>query len=445
MYLSSYWQAPLLRGVVQEGSSSYRAGLIIKSASDAENFCPCRQSRQYGMICAHSVAVGLHYLKSQAPAAPAPGLATASPSAGPKRAMAASTSKPAGKALRRSGEGETGEPLEVSVILPPNFIQAAAKGRIMLCLEGKWRNGHSPLNALPLSTPFSLSKQDAALLDFLETLNGGDTPAMAILNLNQFTQALSILVGHPRVTLGKAQELEISEEELAVNIRASLEDNGEIVLRPAAALPSGLIRATKTWIFKEAKLQPLGLPAGLEDLLNGALRVPRSRVPQFLNFDWPKLAASGALEADFSLEDFSLEPANPRFKLHLAGGLAVLQAKLDCFYGEKRVTPGVAGGGEDALWLADPQSPTRYSTRNFAAEQIALGRLLRYGFSLPDAQGLSKVANQNLILKFFAREFPQLEKEWPVTLEERLERSTQQNLERIEPRFQITPFGRAMV
>jgi len=43
------------------------------------------------------------------------------------------------------------------------------------------------------------------------------------------------------------------------------------------------------------------------------------------------------------------------------------------------------------------------------------------------------------VLNFFAREYPKLEREWSVTLEERLERSTAQNIERIEPKFQITP------
>jgi hypothetical protein len=45
------------------------------------------------------------------------------------------------------------------------------------------------------------------------------------------------------------------------------------------------------------------------------------------------------------------------------------------------------------------------------------------------------------VLTFLAREFPRLQREWTVTLEERLERSCAQNLERIEPRFEITPFG----
>lgn len=60
--LRSEWGAPTLRGAVQEGQSVYQCGLTIRSASDADNLCPCRDSRQRGLICAHSVAAGLHFL-----------------------------------------------------------------------------------------------------------------------------------------------------------------------------------------------------------------------------------------------------------------------------------------------------------------------------------------------------------------------------------------------
>jgi len=65
--LSSNWTPPILRGVVQEGTISYRAGLVIKDSIDLENMCGCRESRQWGTICAHSVAVGLHHLHRNDP------------------------------------------------------------------------------------------------------------------------------------------------------------------------------------------------------------------------------------------------------------------------------------------------------------------------------------------------------------------------------------------
>src|SRR5712675_3046383 len=60
--LSSYWAPPLLRGVVQNDGVSFRASMVIKGPIDIENLCTCREAREWGKICAHGVAVGLHWL-----------------------------------------------------------------------------------------------------------------------------------------------------------------------------------------------------------------------------------------------------------------------------------------------------------------------------------------------------------------------------------------------
>ena len=56
--VNAAYTPPVLKGVVREGGLELRAGLKINTKSDIENLCPCRQSRQYGAICAHSLAVG---------------------------------------------------------------------------------------------------------------------------------------------------------------------------------------------------------------------------------------------------------------------------------------------------------------------------------------------------------------------------------------------------
>src|SRR5262249_12132219 len=130
----------------------------------------------------------------------------------------------------------------------------------------------------------------------------------------------------------------------------------------------------------------------------------------------------------------------PKFMLELKGGLAQLSGLLQCSYGQRIMTVGVTSPDEP-VWLPDPAAATRYSTRDLTAERAALGRLRHCGFSGPDPQGKLQLLGQNAVLKFFAREFPKLRHEWKVTLEEKLQRSTAQNLERIEPQFQITPSG----
>src|SRR5215471_14200942 len=110
--LSSYWAPPLLRGVVQAGEVSFRASMVVKSHVDIENLCTCRDARQWGKICAHGVAVGLHWINAQKREA----VATAA-----TKATSAPIPKKAPSLLR----ADNGEPVELFFILPPNFEQAA--------------------------------------------------------------------------------------------------------------------------------------------------------------------------------------------------------------------------------------------------------------------------------------------------------------------------------
>jgi len=480
--LSSNWSPPVLKGVVQAGEISFRAGLVIKGPIDIENICSCRESREWGTICAHSVAVGLHWLKNQhGKAAPIPARS------GQWATPAATPAKKTSGWLRDI----SGEPAELFIILPPNFEQAAARGKIMLVLEAKWSGGRCPLNALPKLRPFAFSDQDSRLIDQLEAISNGETPAMLQIETRDFTSLLPTMVDHPNVTLGKSSTVTVTRTPHILPLRATLEANGEIVISlgsrsndpeagrasPSASSgrpdqKSGALGETRPailgngWVWRECTIQPLGIPATMSDVFRGPVRVSRAKVPEFLSQHWPQLQAASNIEANFTLDDFTLEPQAPKFLLELKGGLAQLTGMLQCAYGP-RIIPFCSSRREEALinsergirsaeqsqslltsaatgldvWLPDPANPTRYSTRDHPAERAALVRLQRAGFNGPDDFGKLQLNGQNAVLNFFAHEYPRLEREWSVTLEERLERSTKQNIERIEPKFQITPSG----
>lgn len=435
--LSSNWAPPLLKGVVQDGTLSYRAGLVIKDTINLENICRCRPSQDWGTICAHSVAVGLHHLRG--------GQAVAQPSAGTaaprdSRAPGAAPVYPS-RTSRRVMRSESGEPVEVTVIVPTNFAASVSRGKVMVCFEAKWSRGRTPLNALPEHTPFRFAPEDSRLLDRAEELAGGETPGMLLLSGSEFAALLGTLTGHPRVTLGRAQALFIRAEPWRVPLQAILEPTGEIQLRVRAGTERPLLIAGKpSWVFRNQGFEPTALPLSCASVLDAPIRLERTQVPIFLSRDWPVLQQAGEVEANFRLEDFVLEPQPPRFILELVGGLAQLQAQLQCAYGRRIMTVGVTSKDEQ-LWLSDPAVPTRYSTRDLAAEHAAQSELRRAGFIGPDTQGRYQLTGQNQVLAFFARVYPRLKQSWDVTLEERLERSTAQKLEWIEPRFQVTPSG----
>jgi superfamily II DNA or RNA helicase len=457
--LSSCWEPPVLRGVVQAGTSSYRAGLIIRRDNDAENLCTCRQSREWGTLCPHSIAVGIHALKLPVPALelhePAsarPGVAkpgTTSSKPTVHGTQPPSRSKDA-RRIRRAplpGEGteasrETpAETLAVHVVLPPHFADALARGRPTVFFEGRTSRGSVPLATLAETRTFSLEAIDHRLLDAAEKIAAGDTPAMLQVSADDFAALLEALVDHPRVTFAKAQAVRIQSEPWRIPLRAQLLASGEIELRvPPLPKPPTLVPGSRLWVLVGNEFRPLLLPESCRAVLSGPLRVPRTGVPAFLQATLPSLQANTDWQADFVASEFQLSPQPPKFALHLAGGLASLTAQLHATYGPRIVTAGLAVANEPP-WMPDPDNIRCFNARDLSAERAALQRLQRYGFSSPDVQGRLQLNGQNPILTFFAREFPRLERDWKVTLEERLDRSTRQNFERIEPRFSITSSG----
>jgi superfamily II DNA or RNA helicase len=425
--LSSNWTAPLLRGVVQAGEVSFRASMVIKNEIDIENLCNCRDAREWGKICAHGVAVGLHWLLRQQPMQQGP-----APSAGNQVRR---DIKPAVAPFTRSKDGEAAE---LFIILPPNLEQALTRGKIILVLEAKLAGLRCPLNALPKGRSYKFADRDGIILDRLEALAGGETPAVLQLDGTEFAELLPALVGHPNISLGKKNQVTVTRAPFTPPLRANLESNGEIVLT---------LKGTQTppvrienWAWHNDTFQPLGLPETLNAIWQTPVRLSRLQVPRFLHQDWPRLASSQNFEANFKPEEFVLGTQTPRFMLELRGGLAQLTGLLQCGYGSRVITLGVTAPDEE-LWLPDPELPTRYSTRDVASERAALGRLQRSGFLGPDSQGKLQLTGQDAVLNFFAREFPKLQREWAVTLDDRLQKSTSEKLERIEPKFQITSSG----
>ena len=437
--LSSNFTPPVLKGAVIAGESSIRTGLVIQSVSDIENLCPCRDARERGIICAHAVAVGLHLLKVASPVESKPvGSAPA------VRPALRPTKDPV--QLRRS---DTGEPLSIHVLFPPNLAEVLAKGsaaKLSVVFEGVHARGRSPLGALTKLGPFRLSKEDARLLDAAERISGGDTPGIAQFTPAQLGTLLPELVEHPRVRLGRNQVLQITREALSLPLEARLESNGEITLALSTITPA------PRWLRSEAqtlwawvagatpRIAPVALPAAFADLVDRPRRFPRSQVPDFLLQLWPALQAMGEVTANFRVEDFTLKPTPPRWLLSLSGGLAGLTGTLQAAYGSRIVTIGVTAA-DDAAWIPDSADLRRYGGRDRAGEAAAAARMRQAGFAGPNAAGLWQLLGQERVLAFFARDYGRMQATWEVTLDEQLAHSKRKNLEPISPEFRITSSG----
>jgi superfamily II DNA or RNA helicase len=139
---------------------------------------------------------------------------------------------------------------------------------------------------------------------------------------------------------------------------------------------------------------------------------------------------------DASERGTPVEAGRPEVHATFEGSLNHLSAKLQCLYGKRMITIGVTSPNEVFFYQAG--GTTR--SRNLGYEHECLERLLAAGFSGPSTSGEYVLRGQNGILGFFARNLPQLEREWKVSIGSRF-RNVTSEVERVTPKLQITGSG----
>lgn len=436
--LSAAYLPPLLKGVVRDGSMEYRAGLKILSKSNVENICSCKESREWGTICPHSLAVGFAVLEKNRPAAPAPAAAApppAKPATEPKGPRFYTKDAPAGA-----------ESIALYVVLPPQWMAAWERGHLTVGVEVERGGRRSLLQTLEGKGSYLCSEKDLRLIEGLRSV-AGELSGMLSLPKAKALELLETLKGHPRISLGKSTPVHCSETPLLPKLEAKTDSQGRLNLRVEwPANHQLLLGEQSAWAFRQdakgAVFMPVapGLPLPYMELLRRDIMLPAEQAAGFIANELPTLqqffkvvgsAASG--------EAPQLTPETPRFRLTLEGSLNHLTARLQAIYQKRVITVGLSSPSEN--WaIPDPEQKSRIWCRNLEAERNALARLSRYGFTGPDTTGQYVLKGERPILTFFAEGHSRLQKEWEVALGARFGKVTE-NIERITPRVEIVSSG----
>ena len=421
------YEPPLLSGYVREGAKNYRSGLRIKSAIDVENLCSCWESRSAGKICAHSVAVGLGYLNPttvEVPALIEPAIAEAPPGL---KFVAIETPKAVLTTL--------------SVILPPNFTGAWQKGQVMIVVEAEASRNRGLISALSKKSTFAADAADLALIEGLRPVPAIFESGMATLSRDAFLRLLPALRNHPRVTFGKATQAAISSTALRPELLVESRRDGGITVKPN--FPPGALllwNATDAWLLQNNEFIRCGesLPAGSTHLIERPLLLDGDRALHFLAFDLPRLRDAFEVRAGEGVRLPEIATALPAFELRLAGTLNGITGELMCSYGD-RVPIKALANAQDQFVFRDPQNIDRVLMRNLDAENAAVARLERIGFARTDAGGFVLHGQPNVV-RFFATDYPRLQRDWKVNLTAQVEKWTGE-IERVTPKIEIVGSG----
>jgi len=439
--VSAAYSPPVLKGVVREGDLELRAGLKIVSQSDIENLCPCRQSRQYGAICAHSLAVGYALLMHKT----GPGSDIASRGRATQPTPIPTIVPASGPQFTLAETGYSGPDfVALHVVLPPQFLAAWERGNLTVGVEAE-RNGRKVLlNALDEKGAFRCSEGDVRLIETLRALHPSALSGMLVLPREKALQLLEGLRGHPRVTLGKATAVHVSAKPVLPKLEVQSDSQGRVTLHVAWAADTRLLQAGQgtAWALTGSVFAPVspGLPPAYGEVLRRDIMLPPEQAAAFLSTELPALRPFFEITGSAAAgEAPKMIPEAGVFSLTLEGSLNHLTARLQRIYSKRIVTLGVTSPSEN--WaLPDPANPSHILCRNLEAERMALAELTRFGFTGPDSTGHFVLRGERAILTFFGEGYPALAAQWKVSLGPRFT-NVSAEIERITPRVEILSSG----
>jgi superfamily II DNA or RNA helicase len=423
--VSFNYSSQVLRGLVREGETEFRAGLKIASYTDVENLCSCRDSREWGKICAHSLAVGLALINSKIPA---------------KEKVARAVGclpNLVNSADAAVASASSATPIELHIVLAPNLESAWERGQLIVGFEVLTRGNRQLASALNPKQRFSCSQMDIEILTRASGMAGGQMPGMTILGRDEFLKLMGALINHPRVTIARRLPVTISSENLLPALRVKqLEDKRWEIRADCSSLKGILLLGSQSaWIWSDQTFRPVssGLPATYLPVFHSPIVLREEEGLNFVQHELGALRSFFEIESETSLGEM-VEPALAEVAATFEGSLNHLAAKLQFLYGHRIVTSGVT---TESI-IRDGSGRVR--PRNMAFERECLRRLQDAGFMGPSVIGEYVLRGQNAILNFFASELPALQKIWKISLGGRFQNVTRE-IERVAPRLEIRASG----
>ena len=404
------YQDGCLAGIVSHSGKDLKVRMDIRSRTDMENRCPCFRAKRDGIICSHSLAVGLEFL---------------SPTEKSAGVSQPAKKKPASVPLSRDwpkivdAAGDDAIPVEFHIIFSPNLESAWQKNSMLLGVEAMVDGERKMLPALKGKTLF-VDARDAVLFRLLQTISPDRVPSSLYLPGDRFLQMLGNLAGHPRVMLGKKDKVEISY----LPIRPFVKLLGEKVKAEWDRGMVPFVAGNRAWVFQENRLHPVapGLPKEMFDVFEYGHRL----APAWLAEN------AGRLEEWFHIDDSVVanlpEILIPTIALELEGSVNHQEAKLYFVYGETTVhatirEPQFINGG-----ITDSKT-----------EKDAIETLENFGYREKSA-GTWVLKDKKAILRFLAHGFPSLDPSWVISTGERFEHAIGQ-VEPVQASFDFQGSG----
>ncbi len=375
----------------------------VTSSGHCLNKCPCRVSRQEGLICGHVIAIMLAWRQDHA-----------DPQAERAERIRKLLEVVPDRRRHFRKIGPTGIPAKLHLSFRRNWAEEVLKGSMHLIPTVELQSRVRRPDQLHPTQALKLSESDQSLLALLEELAGGPLPPVFEAPVEDVVQILEVLQGQEIRILDWPAPIRIETSPILPMLTVDLDRaSGQLITQlqmdfprslPAGTSPLLLLAKKKGWVIGGDRAWPLESvpPSELGGLRSGPVHIPRERVQAFLQEDLPKLEASMLVDNRVDMESFTSSDVAPSYHLELKGGRQFVSGVLHARYGEVQV---LANGPEasNVCSLPDPNAPLAYGGRNREAEKEALAQLAALGFSADSGDRLGTVEGTQAIANLISR------------------------------------------
>ncbi|HMO03465.1 MAG TPA: SNF2-related protein [Kiritimatiellia bacterium] len=419
------FEGQILEGTLSFGNRSLKSRAKILKDGTCENLCPCRDSTERGIICAHVVALGMVLAKRAES-----DVNRRQQQVKEESVKAARVAEVDEKSYLPRVVVQTSSPdiARLVLVLGEGWKPGALVTRVPVrCLIRQRSGAMVPVDQVPRDKPVGLSKEDDALMYVLEDIAEGPVPENLSLTIKDFANILKLKEGRA-ISLPDGSPARIGGTPLASILHIDMHrSSGELIVMVHTELPFNetgeppvyLVQGRTGWIYGGGHFWPLQhvLPVPFHDVYNGPAKIPRPHVLKFFDLEMPMIEKEIPVATDLNRELFSVEPGAPKFHLEVRGSPASLAATLRADYQGVLV---VADKKEGAPVFAhpDPDDVMRFTVRNPDAEKRGLARLVRAGFRGIVGDDLSPIVGTREVMNFLGREWPALRREgWKIELQ----------------------------
>ncbi|MEI7880159.1 MAG: SWIM zinc finger family protein, partial [bacterium] len=426
MVQDAAYEEPFVVGTVLWSNRPLKTSVRILHDGSAENHCPCRDSKERGIICSHVVALCLELIRR-----------ANNPEMEAKRQEELRRAERIAKFneaayVKRARNGTPGSTdAHIRLTLKSGWRRDVLNQRIPIRCDAVIGEKVIPLSNIPPMMSLGLNQKDESVLFVLEDICEGPAKSEIDLKPQDFVSLLQLLQGHQIDEEQNPVPITIAATKLTSFLHLDLDrDNGELILMihteipflNATEIPLYIVAGRHGWVFGANHFWPLEqiLPDPIRSIYVEPVIIPRTSVPRFMQAELPMLAGFMRVESDLSLELFPIEPAQPKFRFVIKGSPASLAGTLYAEYnGYKMVSAKNDPKGHFAI--PDPNDFLRYLVRNLEAEKKATEFLSKYGFTGEAGDALTPVVGCREVLNFLGSHVPALRRKgWRIELEGRI-------------------------